>query len=109
VNPRGWQAFHRDEFVSGRSRLFLYRPVGERIDINLEDGTWQTIDADVVEPANAGWVLPRGGWEAIVALIEPDASKGEIQRLEEALTIERARVDRMLDTSTGSQVRNRGT
>lgn len=48
-------------------------------------------------PGNAGLYLPDGAWQAILALAAPMATAGELDRLQDALTVERARVDRALE------------
>lgn len=92
-DPTGW--FRREH------RLLIFRRLpdgkGEQMTGWDDDGT------PIVTPFNAGQELPGAGFripdEALPWLreeIEPGPSRAEVLRLEEALAVERARVDRFL-------------
>lgn len=91
----GWQAQFSHEFMQGTHRLYLWRDLGSEVEVVSAElvGT-RTDPALVSQPG--GLLLPRGAYEAIVAAIDPPAHQAEVRRLEEALTLERARVDRAL-------------
>lgn len=85
-----------DDWPMQTKRLLLAVDRGERIDYLMDNGTWQSADAHEVTPGGAGLVLPNGAWEAICAIATPGVSRQELAHVQEALLIERARVDRVL-------------
>lgn len=98
MNPLGYQARVVEEFFTGGHRLHIWRrrPDGQ-VDTLREDGTWTTVDPSIVVPDTAGLRLPAGAWQAICEhATPPGPSAGEVARLEEALAVERSRVDRTL-------------
>ncbi len=94
----GYRARAIDDMYTGGHRLYLFRELADgRAETLLEDGSWQVFDPMAVPPQNAGILLPTGGWNAIREhATPPGPTPGEVARLEEALTVERARVDRTL-------------
>lgn len=95
----GWEAYLiQTDRLRRFHRLVLYRVRGDRkLDVMCEDGTIQTIDEGVMEPPNAGWAIPSQALAAVAEVFHPYAGhKVEVKRLEEALEVERRRVDRVL-------------
>jgi hypothetical protein len=75
-------------------------------DVLLSNGEWYTVHGEGgVEPPRAlGLFLPGAVWPAIVEYASPGPSRAEISRLEEALAVERGRVDRILaDVGDGTK------
>lgn len=100
ANTFGWRAHLIVDDYGRTTRLVLVRDVGDgRVEVNMRDGSWLRTDADVVADPSPGYVLPMGAWDAIVELVLPKAKDGEIALLKDALSVERARVDQVLDRS----------
>lgn len=64
-----------------------------RADVLRSDGTWETIEDGHMATGPTGIFLPRDSWQAIQNLVHPPM---DIKYLEEALKIERARLDNVL-------------
>lgn len=82
-------------------RLVLWRDRRDgHVEVFCDDGTIQTIHESEAGPDNAGWQIP---YEALPAFAEALGKyaphRVEVERLEEALKVERARVDKVLDRS----------
>ena len=78
-------------------RMFVLREVGDRSEWLLDDGSWLITEQGVVAPPNAGLRLPEEAVDAMAEALHPRAGhKVEVTRLEEALAVERERVDRVL-------------
>lgn len=101
----GYRARVLDEMYTGGHRLHLFRELPDgRAETLLEDGSWQVVDPTHVTPSAAGLILPAGAWDAICELATPPGpTPGEVARLEEALTVERSRVDRTLTAFLSTQ------
>jgi len=94
----GARAVLRDEFDFGHMRLLVGVPRGDGMDVLLEDGSWQYLGPGEASPPAAGIVLPHEAVDAIAAALHPRAGhRVEVDRLVEALELERKRVDRVLD------------
>lgn len=95
--PTPWTAHVSGEPGGMTDRLVLWRSAGNgQVQVLTPTGGYALVDETAALPDEALWRLPRGCWEAIVALAAPHADAGELAALREALTIERARVDRIL-------------
>lgn len=96
MSPYEWRAELIDDFMRNRQRLVVYRYVGDDVEIVNGDGTLSRYPADE-SVDSVGIALPRGAWEAIEAVVLPKAKDGEIALLKDALAVERARVDQVLE------------
>lgn len=100
-----WRAHLVEDFAADASRLYLVRDVGDSMEIITgwaDDGmpVVRNVDRYVALPDDVrGLLVPNSALQAIAERLRPDASGPEVRRLEEALKIERARVDRALDRS----------
>jgi hypothetical protein len=85
-------------------RLVLWRELGDgRIEVFCDDGTVQAIGEHEVGPENAGWQIPHEALPAFAKALGHHAPHAvEIKRLEEALKVERDRVDRALASAIGA-------
>ena len=102
-DPYGWRAHVQDEWATGLdlARVILYRIVGDQREV-IRPGTTGTIEAHrsdlgTVMAESAGFLLPRGAIQALVDEVKPGPAHCEVARLEEALAVERGRVDRLLE------------
>ena len=87
-----------DDFATMTVRLHVGHWIGDQAHFLMEDGAWRTIDRGQASPPGAGLVLPEGAVAAIADAFHPRAGhKVEVDRLSEALAVERQRVDRVLD------------
>lgn len=101
----GWQVAIRDDFralATDCRRVHIYRRVGERLDVitGFTDDGDAVIESDPTDPQ--GFLLPVDALEAIAELLKPGPSQGETRRLEEALAVERRRVDDQLRAARAS-------
>ena len=80
-----------------REVLHLVRDRVGRYEVVCNDGTITTVEDGAAPPENAGILLPPGVWAAICEIAVPSHGAAEVKRLEDALAVERARVDRVLD------------
>ena len=96
----GWRAHveeRADDFVRGLVRLHLWRHMPDgAVEVLVEGGLVHRVSEGERFPDGAGLVLTSDQWSAIEALVEPQAHNAELRRVEEALHVERARVDRIL-------------
>ena len=91
-----WRAGLEPSFARDGSTLHLIGSWSPgKVAMLMDDGSFQHHDEGTA-PDNAGIFLPRAAVKALVESLAPDATAGEIGRLEEALKIERARVDQIL-------------
>jgi hypothetical protein len=104
----GWRAHCHSDFLRNVDRLSLTRPVAPgRLEVfSFGDGypVMTIIDREGAARSDGGvpvLALPYGAIAAIAALARPGPSSGELGRLEEALRVERDRVDRFLQSITG--------
>lgn len=74
-------------------RLLVGIDQGDQTAYLRNDGTWVRTDRHAAMPSDAGLALPRGVWDAICAIAVPSHGAAEVRRLEEALAVERHRVD----------------
>jgi len=99
----GWQARVLDDmadFSRDHRRLVIWRRYGDRVELVTgftEDGTAIVTDVGPEGPEFRGFDLPWEAFDAIGEAIVPGPSKAEVARIEEALTVERKRVDQALD------------
>lgn len=98
----GWQAHTIDDWETGGTRLILFRRVGDETEVivGFDEHGMATVERTVNGATSCrdfqGFLLPRDAVEAIAARVNPGPSKAEVTRLEEALAIERKRVDDVL-------------
>lgn len=101
----GWHAHLTDDWAVGGSRLFLVREAGPD-DIEVVTGFTDDGFAVITRQGRAvrtdfpGLLIPRDALDSLGALLRPDAGGPEVRRLEEALAVERARVDQLLAVLT---------
>jgi hypothetical protein len=108
VNPVGWNA-HVYESVHDwagdmkRVVFFERHPDGAGRQLVGWDGHNQAIYEDVIPHAQLrdGFPVPTEALRSLGELLQPGPSAGEVKRLEEALAIERARVDRWIGQGPG--------
>ena len=102
MNTHGWKAdVLPDWTTASHDRLFLYRDRGAKIEMvtTIHDQTIiKLFDHGEHTGDFNGLHLPTGAAMAIAEALKPGPSTGELKRLEEALELERRRVDRMLDS-----------
>lgn len=89
----GWQAHFVDDPVRLTTTLRIWRVAGDRIAILTGDVSVVEHDHAFEVDAGVGLVLPHDAKAAIEFALNPPAHLAEIRRLEEALAIERRRVD----------------
>lgn len=102
MSAPGWRCHLIDDFARGAQRIAIYRHDGDQL-VYLthwdEDGT-PIISSVPAEISFDTSKLPRLPCEALAALgeaIRPGPTGAEVKRLEDNLSVERARVDRMLN------------
>lgn len=94
-----WQVHITDDWSHiDTANVVIFRHVGDGVEVmqSIEQGS-ATITT--VEPGAAlppALHIPRSALEAIAEKLRPGPSSAEVARLEEALTIERRRVDEVL-------------
>ena len=93
------RAILRDEFHMNATRLLV---AVERIpgytDYLMGDGSWQSVPKHTAPDVETGILLPSDVIDAIADAFHPRAGhKVEVERLTEALDLERNRVDRILN------------
>jgi hypothetical protein len=93
-----YEAYVRDDFPMRGVRLLIGRPVPSGTEVLFRDGSWKVVGYDEALPDDAGVPMPVGAWEAVRDYVTPGVTVGEVVRLTEALSVERARVDRVLDS-----------
>lgn len=91
-----------EDFPRSGHRLLLAEDQGpDMFRVLMENGDWITQPKEAVLPEGVGVRLPMGAWEAIVEIAAPMATAGEVGRLQDALDVERGRVDSVLSIITG--------
>lgn len=89
-----FRAFVERERGADGYRLHLLGPRGgRRADILRSDGSWESVEEGQMASGETGIFLPRDAWQAVMALVNPPA---DLKYLEDALAVERARVDAVL-------------
>lgn len=95
--PFGWRAQIVTEPMMDARRLLVFRYSGSGSEIMLNtEPAFQQFDSGAPLPSPAGLLLPTDMWDAIVEAASPAPHGVEIARLEEALKVERDRVDALL-------------
>lgn len=102
-----WEAHLHEgpsEWAARTTRLTLFRrlPGGGGEQITGWSGGGHPIVEQVEEGAllHSGFLVPTEALPSLRDAIEPGPTSGEVKRLEDALAVERARVDRALDAGT---------
>lgn len=103
-NPGGWSAHLIEELPMDQHRVILCRRVSDLEVEVITDATEQAngrvhrarVPVETDGLAARGLWLPTGALEAIAEAIKPGPATGELRRLEEALELERGRVDSVL-------------
>lgn len=100
-DPWAWRAHLTDHLASDSQRVHLVRRVGggelEVITGFAPNGTAEVTRYDVAAADPPGLLIPTEAVEAIAAAVRPGPSHAEVAVTTEALDVERARVDRILD------------
>lgn len=88
-----------DDRLMRTVRLVLWRDRGDgSVDVYGPDGTVVNVREDEASPVEVGWRIPREALAAFAEAVAPfSPSHAEVKGLQEALKIERQRVDRILD------------
>lgn len=97
-----WRCHVVDDFARDGHRVTIYRRMGDAIEVvsgfDPDDGLPIFADQEPnVQPEEPPLFFSRGMLEAIAEAVKPGPSRAEFARLEEALRVERARVDQVLD------------
>lgn len=93
---RHYQAhIEREPYMDGY-RLHIWARNGDRSERLCEDGTWKTVQQGEYA-SDAGFILPRDAWQAIVDIAAPHADAGEVKALRDALALEQSRVEKIID------------
>ena len=98
----GWQVHFEHEFMRDGWRMHLWRRVGNEVEVASGTLTVTRMESGV-EPVTSGLYLPGDAYQAIVSAIDPPAHAAEVRRIEEALAVERARVERLIDHALTAQ------
>jgi ribosomal protein S16 len=105
----GWRAQVTDDWYGGidNVRVQFARPHGPtelEYLVGFEDGGGNgtarpvfAVELVAATPEFRGFLIPREAVEALAEQVKPGPSQGEVKRLEEALTVERTRVDRWIE------------
>lgn len=100
----GWRAHVTDDPVTLTSRVILWQPISDH-EVSLITSATDHVDqfgptlqrVEVHKSlAGRGLVLPTPAIHALAELLRPGPASAEVARLEEALAIERRRVDDVL-------------
>jgi hypothetical protein len=101
------RAYVESDLPTRTSRLIICRDHFEATDVLLPDGQWFRIPQGARPPEDIGFKVPDEALEPLArALIEtlgeslPSVEGNKV--LEEALTVERMRVDRIIDKALGN-------
>jgi hypothetical protein len=99
----GWQAHVSDDahnWAADSYGVTLYRRTpdgGEQI-VGFDEYGWPTIETLLpLATPRPGFRIPREAVRSLAEAVKPGPSQGEVKRLEEALAIERERVERLTD------------
>ena len=95
---RTFRAHAEALFLRDAWRLHIWRPAGDQIETLHDNGTWVLQDPAVSDP-HEGLLLPRDAWAAICDFAAPHADAGEVKELRESLALERARVEKLIDST----------
>lgn len=100
----GWRAKFTEEFVRDGWTLHLWRNTSHGIEVARGELTIE-VARDGAEAVGlpSGIYLPHDAYSAIASAIDPPAHAAELRRLEEALGLERERVNRVLDASLSAR------
>lgn len=88
--------FRRDP-AGGSEQIVGFDEQGWRVTENVGHG---------MIPRFPGFLFPREALESLAEQVKPGPSKAELARLEEALAVERVRIDRTLDAATSLPYRS---
>lgn len=104
--PEEWRIHRRydpirnvDEVYIAHGRSLDGRPIPFLVEISTGPAVLREVDPRVSPPPDQPTALlfPEGVLEAIAEHVKPGPSQGEVKRLEDALTVERMRVDAILE------------
>jgi hypothetical protein len=98
-----WKAHIERDWAGMGDRLILHRRVGDRFEVVTEiaEGGHAVITEVTPNERVEGIRLPEGVIDAIAEALHPGPSSSELRVLNEALNLERDRVDRVLNASLG--------
>ena len=98
-----WRVRVDDDIFRDVARIVVARRVGDFTEYVGENGERMRHAANVVVDPVPAFEIPRDALNALVEALHQFAPhKAEIARIEDALKIERGRVDRLLDKVIGS-------
>jgi hypothetical protein len=110
----GWLVAIETDHLRRFDILVMARRRGDDLDVitglgHPGDGSPEitTVSAMMASTNEQRWVFPRGVLQAIAEHLKPGPGSDEVKRLEEALAVERARVDRCLNAATIGLTENR--
>jgi tRNA(Ile2) C34 agmatinyltransferase TiaS len=91
-----WQVHITDDWRHvDTSLVVIYRTVRDGVEVMRTPGEVVELDAGT-SMVGEGMLLPTSALKAIAERLKPGASAGEVKRLEDALEVERRRVDDVL-------------
>ena len=95
-----WRVTLEKSWTSDGSTLHVLESrVDGTVKYLASDGAWETTEPEVqYAPEGAGIFLPWGAAEALIKSLAPESTAGEMGAVREALTVERRRVDTMLNS-----------
>lgn len=96
-----WRAHVAEDWQRFGARLFLLRSTPDGVEV-VTGFDEQGLPVITTVPEGTvidfpGFALDRGARESLAAQLRPGPSEAEMKRLEEALAVERVRVDRLTD------------
>lgn len=102
-----WRAHIVNDWSTLMQRVVIYRHIGGRVEV-ITGFTEQGDAIATDEPADTtsdfpGLRLPTGALEAIAESVKPGPPSDALARLQEALDLERRRVDDVLAWATGNE------
>ena len=94
-----------DDLSMTITRLHVVQRIGgDELRHLMSDGSWLTTSMHEATPLGAGLTLPRDAIDAIAEAFHPRAGhQVEVDRLVEALEVERRRVDLIIDRATADE------
>lgn len=99
----GWQAHISDDFVHDAKRVLFHRAAGDDVEVIV--GFEASGHAIVhryefaASPEFRGLVIPEDALAALVAAVKPGPSSDMLGVLQQALDVERQRVDRVIGSA----------
>jgi hypothetical protein len=110
----GWRAQVTDDWYGGLDNVRVqfaqpHGPTEVQYLVGFEEGAGSGAGRPVfavelvgATPQFRGFLIPREAVEALAEQVKPGPSQGEVKRLEEALAVERTRVDRWIEQDSSA-------